>query len=167
MAKENRKAKPEVTDASYTASSVWTPQSQRLSDGPLEQGLRFPHHGGATDTPRSSVASGPGLGRRPDHGPDGGPCHGPGDSPVRAPGPSGGYAQAGGDCHTSSPQKTARHRNEVAPIQPPCMAAESNNLHATCNAFPPDTNSRLPIRTRGRVWEVEWRPQPEAVVGQL
>ena len=37
------------------------------------------------------------------------------------------------------------------PSSPRRTVAEYNNLCATCNAFPPDTNNRLPTRTPGLV----------------
>ena len=110
-------------------------------------------------------------GHRPGHRP--GPCDGPGPGhgPGRGPGPSRGHVQAGPDRRPSNPERIVLHRNKLAPIQPPRMVAESNNLHATCtcacDAFAPGTNNRLPTRTRDLVLEAELGPQGEAVAGQF
>ena len=96
-----------------------------------------------------------------------GSCHGPDGSPGRGPCPSGGHVQADPDCRASNLHSTALHRDEVVPSQPPRTVAESNNLHATCNGFPPDTNNHLPTRTLGLVLEVERVPHKETVADQF
>lgn len=96
-----------------------------------------------------SAANGRGL----CHDPDRGPGHGHRGSLDHGPCPSGGHVQSGPDRRPSTPQSTARHRDEAPPIQRLHMVAESNNLHATCNGFPPDTNSRLSTQTQDLVLE--------------
>ena len=85
----------------------------------------------------------------------------------RAPGPSGGYVQAGHDLRPSTLGRTALRRGEVPPIEPPDMGGESNTLHAICSAFPLDTNNRLSTRTRGQDLEAGRELHGAAVAGQF
>ena len=94
------------------------------------------------------------------------PCHGHGN-PGPGDGPSDGRGRVGRDLHPSNPQRTALHHGEVPPSEPPHTVVESNNRHATCNAFPPDTNNRLSTRTLGLGLAAEPGQHGAAVVGQF
>src|SRR5207247_7611777 len=79
----------------------------------------------------------------------------------------GGHVQTGRDLRPSNLRKTSQHHDEVAPSEPLGTVEESNNLHATCNAFSPHTNNRLSTRTRGRAVAAEREPHVVAVGGQF
>jgi hypothetical protein len=70
------------------------------------------------------------------------------ENPDHDRGPSGGRAQPGRDLPPSNPRRTAPRRDAAPPSERPHREAESSSLHATYSVFQPDTNSRLPTRTR-------------------
>ena len=99
------------------------------------------------------------VGRGPGHDLD----HG---SPDRGRGPSGDRAQHGRDLLPSNPYSTARHRGAVRPSELHRRAVESNILHATCNAFPRDTNNPPPTRSQELASLAQPEPLGLAVAGQ-
>ena len=85
---------------------------------------------------------------------------------VRGRGPNGGRVQHGRDLLPSNLCSTVRRRDAVQPIEPPRKAAESNSLHAICNASPRDTNNPLPTRTQELAFLAQPEPLGLAVAGQ-
>jgi hypothetical protein len=83
------------------------------------------------------------------------------------PGPNGGHVQTGHDLHPSNRHRIGFRRDEVAPIEPSNMVAESNILHAICSAFPLDTNNRLSTQTRGLELGAEREQHVAAVADQF
>jgi hypothetical protein len=67
----------------------------------------------------------------------------------------------------SNPESTQFRHDEVRPSEPPGTPVESNNRHATCNGFPPDTNNPLSTQTRGLVFAAEREPHGVGVAGQF
>src|ERR1700675_3359294 len=102
----------------------------------------------------------------PAHDPARGPSHDLGrGSPARDRGPSGDRVQHGRDLLPSNQQRTAPHHDAAQPSALPRTVVESNSLHATCNAFPRDTNNHPPTRTQELAFLAEPEPHVAVVAG--
>ena len=93
--------------------------------------------------------------------------HGTDRDPCRVPGPSGGHVQTGRDPLPNNRQRIVLRRGEAPPIELLHKVAVSNNLHATYSGLAPDTNNRLPTRTRGPGLEARRELRGGAVAGQF
>src|SRR6266487_2509567 len=84
------------------------------------------------------------------------------DSPALAHGPSDGHARSGPVLLPNNLQSILRAHNEDPTNARPYRVPGSNNLYATSNGVPPDTNSRRPKRVLVRGL-LEQHKRPAAV----